>query len=53
MSVWINALQTPGIINEIAELDTLNRYISEWYESPAAKNRNVIASLVFAWMLSR
>jgi hypothetical protein len=33
----INVLQTSGIINEFAELDTLNRHISDRHECPAVK----------------
>jgi hypothetical protein len=36
-SISINAVQTSGIINEIGELDALNRYISVLHESPVVK----------------
>lgn len=36
-SISINAVQTSGIINEIGELDALNRHISVLHESPVVK----------------
>ncbi|KAG8255684.1 hypothetical protein J6590_086938 [Homalodisca vitripennis] len=39
-------MYTPGIIDEINGLDTLNRYIKDANESPVAKYLRHIASLI-------
>jgi uncharacterized protein (DUF488 family) len=47
------AAQTCGTIKDIVESDTLNKYINDLYESPLARNLNVINNLTEAGILLR